>query len=128
MAIYGGRIPAGVSLLDESMLEATSRSLEPVLLGNVYCTAIEGCQEVSDLRRVEEWTQLLQRWCEEQPGLVTFTGQCALHRGQVMRARGAWDEAARRADGGNRALPAGRGATGRRPGGVRARRPAPPPR
>ena len=94
MAIYGGRIPAGISLLDESMLEATSRSLEPVLLGNVYCTAIEGCQEVSDLRRVEEWTQVLQRWCEEQPGLVTFTGQCALHRGQVMLARGAWDEAA----------------------------------
>ena len=63
------------------------------MLGNVYCTAIEGCQEVSDFRRVAEWTQLLQRWCEEQPGLVAFTGQCALHRGQVMRARGAWDEA-----------------------------------
>jgi DNA-binding CsgD family transcriptional regulator len=93
MAIYGGQIPTGVSLLDESMLEATSRTLEPVLLGNVYCTAVEGCQEVSDLRRVEEWTQVLQRWCEEQPGLVTFTGQCALHRGQVMVARGAWDEA-----------------------------------
>ncbi|MFM6848644.1 MAG: LuxR C-terminal-related transcriptional regulator [Terrabacter sp.] len=94
MDIYSGRIAAGISLLDESMLEATSRTLEPILLGNVYCTAIEGCQEVSDLRRVEEWTQVLQSWCEQQPGLVTFTGQCALHRGQVMVARGAWDEAA----------------------------------
>ena len=94
MTIYGGHIPDGISLLDESMLEAASRTLEPVLLGNVYCTAIEGCQEVSDFRRVEEWTQQLQRWCAEQPGLVTFTGQCALHRGQVMRARGAWDAAA----------------------------------
>ena len=93
MAIYGGRVPAGISLLDESMLEASNRTLDPVLLGNVYCTAIEGCQEVWDLRRVEEWTQLLHRWCEEQPGLVAFTGQCALHRGQVMQARGAWDEA-----------------------------------
>lgn len=93
MAIYGDSIPAGLSLLDESMLEATSRALAPVMLGHVYCTAIEGCQEVSDLRRVVEWTQLLQRWCADQPGLVTFTGQCALHRAQVMRAHGAWDAA-----------------------------------
>jgi DNA-binding CsgD family transcriptional regulator/tetratricopeptide (TPR) repeat protein len=93
MSIYGGRVPDGISLLDESMLEATSRPLDPVLLGNVYCTAIEGCQEVSDFRRVAEWTRQLHRWCVEQPGLVAFTGQCALHRGQVMRVRGAWDEA-----------------------------------
>lgn len=93
MAIYSGRVAAGISLLDESMLEAAGQTFEPILLGNVYCTAIEGCQEVSDLRRVEAWTQVLQRWCERQPGLVTFTGQCALHRGQVMMARGAWDEA-----------------------------------
>ena len=93
MAIYGGRVPDGIALLDESMLEATSRSVEPVLLGNVYCTAIEGCQEVSDFRRVAEWTQVLHRWCAEQPGLVTFTGQCSLHRGQLMRASGAWEEA-----------------------------------
>lgn len=93
MAIYGGRVPDGLSLLDDSMLEATNRTIPPVLLGNVYCTAIEGCQEVSDYRRVAEWTQQLHRWCVDQPGLVTFTGQCALHRAQVMRARGAWAEA-----------------------------------
>jgi DNA-binding CsgD family transcriptional regulator len=93
MAIYGDRVPDGLSLLDESMLEATSRTLPPVMLGHVYCTAIEGCQEVSDLRRVVEWTQLLHRWCTDQPGLVTFTGQCSLHRAQVMRAAGAWDAA-----------------------------------
>lgn len=93
MAIYGDRVPDGLSFLDESMLEASSRAVEPVMLGHVYCTAIEGCQEVSDLRRVVEWTQLLHRWCVDQPELVTFTGQCALHRAQVMRARGAWDTA-----------------------------------
>jgi DNA-binding CsgD family transcriptional regulator len=93
MAIYGDRVTDGLSLLDESMLEATTRTLAPVMLGHVYCTAIEGCQEVSDLRRVVEWTQLLHRWCTDQPGLVTFTGQCSLHRAQVMRAHGAWDAA-----------------------------------
>jgi DNA-binding CsgD family transcriptional regulator len=93
IAIYGGRIPDCISFLDESMLEATSHPLEPILLGNVYCTAIEGCQEVSDFRRVAEWTHQLHRWCVDQSGLVAFTGQCALHRGQLMRARGAWGEA-----------------------------------
>jgi DNA-binding CsgD family transcriptional regulator len=93
LAIYGDRVTDGLSLLDESMLEATTRPLAPVMLGHVYCTAIEGCQEVSDLRRVVEWTQLLHRWCADQPGLVTFTGQCSLHRAQVMRAHGAWDAA-----------------------------------
>ena len=93
ISIYGGRIADGISFLDESMLEATSRPIEPILFGSVYCTAIEGCQEVSDFRRVAEWTHQLHRWCVDQPGLVAFTGQCALHRGQVMRARGAWAEA-----------------------------------
>ena len=36
---------------------------------------------------------MLQRWCEQRPGLVAFTGQCAVHRGQLMRAQGAWAEA-----------------------------------
>ena len=61
--------------------------------GFVYCTMIEGCQEISDFGRAAEWTGVLQRWCEERPGLVAFTGQCAVHRGQLMRTQGAWDEA-----------------------------------
>jgi ATP/maltotriose-dependent transcriptional regulator MalT len=36
---------------------------------------------------------MLTRWCEAQPGLVPFTGQCAVHRGQIMRVRGAYGEA-----------------------------------
>ena len=39
------------------------------------------------------WTSALTRWCDAQPGLVPFTGQCSLHRGQIMRLRGAYDEA-----------------------------------
>ncbi|WP_323097748.1 helix-turn-helix transcriptional regulator [Intrasporangium sp. YIM S08009] len=93
MSIYGGHVPDGVGLLDESMLEAERGAREPITVGHVYCTAIEGCQEVSDLVRVAEWTARLTTWCAAQPGLVLFTGQSALHRAQVMRARGAWDEA-----------------------------------
>ena len=93
LSIYSGQVPTGLSLLDEAMVEATARALDPVTLGHVYCTAIEGCQEVSDIGRVAEWTELLRRWCAAHPDLVVFTGQCSLHRAQILRARGAWAEA-----------------------------------
>jgi DNA-binding CsgD family transcriptional regulator/tetratricopeptide (TPR) repeat protein len=93
LAIYGGRVPPGLALLDESMLEVGSGAVAPVTLGHVYCTAIEGGQEVSDVDRVAEWTGLLQEWCESHPDLVVFTGQCSLHRSQILRARGAWPQA-----------------------------------
>ena len=93
LAIYAGMVPAGLSLLDESMVEASTGGMEPVTLGHVYCTAIEGCQEIADIGRVAEWTELLERWCSAHPQLVVFTGQCSLHRAQVLRARGAWPEA-----------------------------------
>jgi DNA-binding CsgD family transcriptional regulator len=54
---------------------------------------IEGCQEVSDLGRAASWTTALTRWCRAQPGLVAFTGQCAVHRGQIMRQHGAFRDA-----------------------------------
>jgi len=92
-AIYSGRVPEGLALLDESMTHAASGRLVPVLLGELYCFVIECCEEVSDLRRVAEWTELLSRWCTAHPELVPFTGQCSLHRGQVLAANGAWPQA-----------------------------------
>jgi ATP/maltotriose-dependent transcriptional regulator MalT len=93
MAIYSGRVVEGLALLDEAMAGAAADGVSPVIVGNVYCTAIEGCQEIGDLRRVAEWTSALHRWCTDRPELVAFTGQCAVHRGQVMASRGAWTSA-----------------------------------
>ena len=93
LAIYAGRVAEGLARLDESMAGAAAGEVSPMIFGNVYCTAIEGCQEISDFGRVAEWTSALHRWCADQPGLVAFTGQCSVHRGQVMRLRGAWPEA-----------------------------------
>ncbi len=93
LAIFSGDVAGGLALLDESMAGAAAGELSAVVCGNVYCTAIEGCQEISDFGRVAEWTTALHRWCTAQPGLVAFTGQCSVHRAQVMRERGAWPEA-----------------------------------
>ncbi|PSL02065.1 regulatory LuxR family protein [Haloactinopolyspora alba] len=93
LAIYSGRVAYGLRLLDEAMVGVLGGEVSPVYSGLVYCSAIEACQEVSDLGRAGEWTHALSTWCESQPGLVAFTGQCAVHRGQLMRLHGAYTEA-----------------------------------
>lgn len=91
--IYSGRVADGLRVLDEAMVAVLADEVSPVFSGLVYCSAIEACQEVSDLGRADEWTHALSNWCDSQPGLVAFTGQCAVHRGQLMRLHGAYAEA-----------------------------------
>ena len=93
LSIYSGRITAGLRLLDEAMAGVAAGEVTPIVFGDVYCSAIEGCQEIGDYGRVREWTSALHRWCLAHPGLVAFTGQCSVHRGQLMRVHGAWPEA-----------------------------------
>ncbi|EGD42987.1 transcriptional regulator, LuxR family [Nocardioidaceae bacterium Broad-1] len=93
MAIYSGRVVEGLARLDEAMVRVIAGEASPVVAGHVYCTAIEGCQEISDFGRVAEWTAALERWCAAQPGLLAFTGQCAVHRGQLLRLHGEWQRA-----------------------------------
>lgn len=93
VALYGGRFAEGLAHLDEAMVRVIAGEASPFIAGQVYCTAIEGCQEISDFGRVAEWTAALERWCDAQPGLLAFTGQCAVHRGQLLRLCGAWDDA-----------------------------------
>ena len=91
--LYGGRVPEGLALLDEAMVGVAAGEVSTIFAGTVYCSMIEACQEIADFDRAARWTSALTGWCDEQPGLVPFTGQCALHRGQIMKAYGAFDEA-----------------------------------
>ena len=93
LLLYSGRVPDGLVLLDESMVGVAAGEVSTIFAGGVYCSMIEACQEIGDFDRAARWTEALTNWCAEQPGLVPFTGQCAVHRGQIMRAHGAFDEA-----------------------------------
>jgi DNA-binding CsgD family transcriptional regulator len=90
MLIYSGQVQEGFALLDEALVGVATGDVSPIFAGEVYCSMIEACQEVSDYGRAAEWTSALTTWIDAQPGLVQFTGQCAVHRGQIMRVRGAF--------------------------------------
>ena len=92
--IYLGEIVEGMALLDEAMVAITTQEISPAAVGDLYCTVIDGCQEVFDVRRAQAWTAGLSRWCDSQPQLVLYRGQCLVHRAELMLLGGAWADAA----------------------------------
>jgi DNA-binding CsgD family transcriptional regulator len=93
LLVTHGHVAEGLVLLDEAMVAATSGAESPIVTGIVYCGVILACVETYEVRRAREWTDVLTRWCAEQPGLVAFTGRCLIHRAEILQLRGDWPHA-----------------------------------
>lgn len=91
--IYSGELEGGLALLDEVMISVEAREISPVAIGDAYCTVIDACNELFDLHRCETWTASFTRWCDKNPDVVLYRGQCLLHRAELLLLHGAWAEA-----------------------------------
>jgi len=91
--IRQGEIARGVALLDEAMVAVTAGEVSPLTAGGVYCSVLDACGEIFDLRRAQEWTSALEQWCASQPEIVPYRGHCMVRRAEILQLHGAWEDA-----------------------------------
>jgi tetratricopeptide (TPR) repeat protein len=96
LRILDGDVEEGLALLDEVGVAAVSGDLDPLSTGLVYCELVCALQGLAQYDAAEEWTEAMERWCRTN-AIGSLHGRCRVHRAEILRLRGACDEAEREA-------------------------------
>jgi len=92
--IKAGRLPEGLSRLDEAMVPVAELKTSPRATSMLYCSAIATCHEAREFGRAREWTHALGAWLDSLPRLGgAYFGNCRIYRAYLMCLRGSWQEA-----------------------------------
>ncbi len=92
LLILDGEVQPGLALLDEAGAAALSGNLDPLSTGIVYCELVCALQGLAQYDVAEEWTEAMERWCETN-AIGSLHGRCRVHRAEILRLRGACNEA-----------------------------------
>jgi tetratricopeptide (TPR) repeat protein len=96
LRVLDGDVDKGLALLDEVGVAAVSGDLDPLSTGLVYCELVCALQGLAQYDAAEEWTEAMERWCRTN-AIGSLHGRCRVHRAEILRLRGACDEAEREA-------------------------------
>jgi class 3 adenylate cyclase len=90
--IASGEWMDGLALIDEATAVALAGGAGLRSASDVYCVTIAACRNFADFRRAGEWTERADRWMS-QHSLGGYSGVCRVHRAELKRLHGDWDEA-----------------------------------
>jgi len=91
--IERGELERGVALLDEVMVAVTAGEVSSIIAGIIYCSVLSACSDLFDIARAREWTQALTRWCDREPEMVPYRGDCLVRRAEIISLQGVWPDA-----------------------------------
>lgn len=91
--VSSGDIEAGMAMLDEASVAATSGEVADAGTANVICCyLIYACEWAHDFRRAAEWCERLKAYIE-QVDMPVLLGICRSHYAGVLMWQGAWKDA-----------------------------------
>ena len=96
LLILAGDVDRGLALLEEVGVATVSGELDPLSTGIVYCELVSALQGLAQYDVAEEWTEAMERWSKTN-AIGSIHGRCRVHRAEILRLRGSYDEAEREA-------------------------------
>jgi class 3 adenylate cyclase len=92
--LVAGDLGNALALLDEATSLALTPAVAPPTAGGVMCGMIWACRYLGDWRRASDWTDISVEFCDREAGGY-YPGLCRVHRAEVVRVRGDYDDAER---------------------------------
>jgi tetratricopeptide (TPR) repeat protein len=92
LRIMDGDVKEGLALLDAVGATILSGDLDPLTTGVIYCELVCALQGLAQYDVAEEWTEAMERWSRVN-AIGSIHGRCRVHRAEILRLRGSFEEA-----------------------------------